>query len=217
MEPVPRKNKLHDSKPDTPVGVSSADRSIKGAGWQAASVIAIVACALVLALIIKAFLFQPYIVDGQSMETTLQNNDRLLVNKIPRTIARIDGQAYVPRRGDIIIFNQSGLPGYVGQKQLIKRVIGLPGDHVVIKNGSIVIYNSAHPHGFNPDTSDGYHIAAAITVGDIDLKLATGQIFVCGDNRNNSEDSRYFGPVNVNSVVGKLMLRILPLNKAERF
>lgn len=184
---------------------------------QIASILVIVAAAFLLAFLIKTFLFQPYIVDGQSMETTLQNSDRLIVNKIPRTVARIDGHAYVPHRGDIIVFNQSNLPGYIGQKQLIKRVIGLPGDQLVIKNGKITIFNSAHPKGFNPDTTGNYRITAPITTGDIDLKLKANQVFVCGDNRDNSEDSRYFGPVNVDSIVGKLAFRILPLGKAQHF
>lgn len=184
---------------------------------QIASILAIVAIAFLLAFLIKAFLFQPYIVDGQSMEATLQNSDRLIVNKIPRTVARIDGHAYVPHRGDIIVFNQSNLPGYTGQKQLIKRVIGLPGDQLVVKNGKITIYNSVHPKGFNPDTTGSYRITAPITTGDINLKLKANQVFVCGDNRDNSEDSRYFGPVDVGNIVGKLAFRILPLGKAQHF
>jgi len=184
---------------------------------QIGSVVVVVAIAAVLAFSIKAFLFQPYIVDGQSMETTLQNNDRLVVNKIPRTLSRLDGHAYLPHRGDIIVFNQSNLPGYVGQKQLIKRVIGLPGDHLVIKDGKITIYDSAHPRGFDPDTSGRYRIVAPITTGDIDLTLRPNQIYVCGDNRDFSLDSRYFGPVNVQNIVGKLVVRILPLGNAQRF
>ena len=184
---------------------------------QIASILAIVAVALAMVFLIKYFVFQPYIVDGQSMETTLNNSDRLIVNKVPRTLARIDGHAYVPHRGDIIVFNQDNLPGYQGEKQLIKRVIGLPGDNLVVKDGKITIYNGAHPSGFNPDTSGDYRIAAPITSGDISLKLKANQIFVCGDNRDNSEDSRYFGPVDINNVVGKLVLRIMPLGSAQRF
>jgi len=215
--------RVRHTKPDNALETSANTESKlrlespTSASGQIVSVAIVLASAILLALLIKAFLFQPYIVDGQSMETTLQDNDRLIVNKIPRTIARIDSHAYIPQRGDIIIFNQSGLPGYTGEKQLIKRVIGLPGDHVVIKDGAITIYNASDPHGFNPDTSLHYRISSPITIGDIDLTLGQNQIFVCGDNRNNSEDSRYFGPVNVNNVVGKLALRILPLGQAERF
>ncbi len=162
---------------------------------------------------------QSYQVDGESMETTLQNNDRLIVDKLPRTLARITHHAYIPARGNIIIFNQSGLPdsGPSGQKQLIKRVIGLPGERLVIKDGHITIYNRAHPEGFNPDTTTGYHIAATTTSGNVDITLGANQIFVNGDNRPNSEDSRFFGPVNADQIVGRLVLRLLPINEIEKF
>jgi signal peptidase I len=151
------------------------------------------------------------------METTLQDHDRLIVDKIPRTWARLTHHEYVPKRGDIIVFNQSGLPDVYYQKQLIKRVIGLPGERVVINNGSITIFNRDHPAGFNPDSSGLYHIAAASTEGNIDVSLQSNEIFVCGDNRDNSEDSRYFGPVNVSTIVGKLVVRILPINNTKTF
>jgi signal peptidase I len=173
--------------------------------------------AFLIAILLNTFIIQSYQVDGQSMEPTLQNNDRLIVNKIPRTIARIDGRQYVPHRGDIIIFNQEGLPGFVGPKQLIKRVIGLPGEHVVVKDGKITIFNSSHPQGFNPDATGDYHISAPSTMGQVDQHLKQDQLFVCGDNRPNSEDSRFFGPINTSQVVAKLVLRILPIGNAQSF
>lgn len=184
---------------------------------EAFSTLLIFIAAILLAVFVKSYIIQPYVVDGQSMEMTLQDHDRLLVNKLPRTIARLDGHAYVPKRADIIIFNQSGLPGYSGSKYLIKRVIGLPGDHVVLKGGVLTIYNSTRPKGFQPDNSLGYHINASSTIGETDLHLGQNQLFVCGDNRNNSEDSRYFGPITTDQIVGKLSFRILPLSKAQHF
>lgn len=183
------------------------------------STILLLAIAPLIAFAITAFALQSYQVDGESMETTLQNNDRLIVNKVPRTLARITRHAYIPHRGDIIIFNQANLPdsSFGETKQLIKRVIGLPGEHVVVKDGKITIYNSSHPNGFNPDTSTGYHINATTTVGDVDITLQSNEVFVCGDNRPNSEDSRYFGPISANNIVGKLVLRLLPINKTKEF
>ena len=163
------------------------------------------------------FIIRSYVVEGQSMATTLQNGDRLLINKVPRTLARITGNNYIPRRGDIVIFNQSGLfAGSTSQKQLIKRVIGLPGERVVVKNGTLSIYSKDYPSGFEPDKTGLYSITDT-TPGDVDITLNAGEIFVCGDNRNNSEDSRYFGPLSAEQIVGKLTLRFLPLNKAQRF
>jgi len=175
----------------------------------------LLATALGIAILLNTFVIQSYQVDGQSMESTLQNDDRLIVNKIPRSISRITGHQYVPARGDIIIFNQAGLPGYVGEKQLIKRVIGLPGDHVVFKSGETTVYNNAHPAGFDPDASGSYHVGTGQSCGDADAVLKNNEIFVMGDNRANSEDSRCFGPIATNQIVAKLVLRILPLNNAH--
>jgi signal peptidase I len=187
-------------------------------GWRnILSTIGLFASAFLIAILLNTFVIQSYQVDGESMEPTLQNDDRLLVNKLSRTLARVDGRQYVPKRGDIIIFNQASLPGFVGQKQLVKRVIGLPGDRVVVKDGKITIYNSAHPDGFNPDTTGDFHISAPITSGETDNTLQKDELFVCGDNRANSEDSRFFGPIKTDQVVAKLVLRILPLSKAQSF
>jgi len=173
--------------------------------------------AFLIAILLNTFVIQSYQVDGESMQNTLMNNDRLIVNKIPRTSARIDGHQFVPKRGDIIIFNQAGLPGYIGEKQLVKRVIGLPGEHVVVGDGHITIYNKQHPEGFDPDKAGIYHIDAKVTSQNYDGVLGPNQLFVCGDNRPNSEDSRYFGPISTDQVVAKLVLRILPLNKTQKF
>jgi signal peptidase I len=169
-------------------------------------------------IFIQSFLFRTYQVDGQSMETTLQNGDRLVIDKIPRTLAYITGHAYIPHRGDIIIFNESGLVfGSQKDKQLIKRVIGLPGERVVVKDGIVTVYNQSYPSGYQPDSSGLYQIDATTTIGNVDITLKTGEIFVCGDNRGNSEDSRYFGPVKAQKIVGKLSVRVFPISKAQRF
>lgn len=165
-----------------------------------------------------AFLIQSYQVEGQSMVPTLQNNDRLIVNKLPRSIAHLTKHPYVPHRGDIIVFNQSGLDFNPKiQKQLIKRVIGLPGERIVINGGAITVYNQAHPEGFNPDKAGLYQISSPQTPGNVNITLKSDQIFVAGDNRTNSEDSRYFGPITIDKISGKLVLRILPLNKTNAF
>jgi signal peptidase I len=183
------------------------------------STIGLFLLAPIIALSIAAFVIQSYQVDGQSMETTLQDHDRLIVDKAQRTWARLTHHHYLPNRGNIIIFNQAGLPdaGSSTEKQLIKRVIGLPGERVVVKDGNVAIYNSEHPNGFNPDTATGYKISAKYTPGSVDLTVPKDSIFVLGDNRTNSEDSRYFGPVKLDNIVGKLLLRLLPLDKLQKF
>ncbi|MBI4034401.1 signal peptidase I [Candidatus Saccharibacteria bacterium] len=187
--------------------------------WRSmSSTIGLLLLAPLIAWLISAFALQSYQVDGQSMETTLSNGDRLIVDKVPRTWSRITNHAYIPQRGDIMIFNAPvTIGGFGGQKQLIKRVIGLPGERVVIKRGAVTVYNQASPKGFNPDRSDSYQITSSRTTGDVDIKLDNDEVFMLGDNRANSEDSRFFGPVPVKDIVGKLALRILPLSKVDKF
>jgi signal peptidase I len=186
------------------------------------STIGILLLAPLIAVFLTVFVFQSYQVDGPSMEQTLQNNDRLIVWKLPRTWSRITGHQYVPKRGDVIILNESGLSSIGSSndtKQLVKRVIGLPGDHIVIKNNILTVYNTEHPDGFQPDATLPYGQNGAIppTTNNLDVLLGSTQLFVCGDNRPNSLDSRTFGPIETNQVVGKLVARILPLNKFEKF
>ncbi|TAH34238.1 signal peptidase I [Candidatus Saccharibacteria bacterium] len=186
------------------------------------STIGVLLLAPLIAVLLTMFVFQSYQVDGPSMQETLHNNDRLIVWKLPRTWARITGHQYVPKRGDIIIFSQSNLSQYgdaADSKQLVKRVIGLPGDHVVVKDGVITVYNKEHPNGFQPDATLPYGKDGAIptTSDNVDVTLKDDQLFVSGDNRSNSLDSRIFGPISTDQVIGKLVVRILPLSQAERF
>lgn len=195
-------------------------RSGSGGGWRSAlSTIAILIIAPLIALTLTAFVFQSYEVDGPSMETTLQNHDRLIVVKVPRTISRITHHPYVPQRGDIVIFSKVEDFDFNGtqERQLIKRVIGLPGDRVVVKDNVLTVYNKEHPGGFQPDRTMAYGKVITTTTGSIDITVPANQVFVCGDNRTNSLDSRSFGPVPVNAIVGKLVLRIFPFSQAESF
>lgn len=185
------------------------------------STIGVLAAALLVAFALISWVFQSYEVEGPSMQTTLQNQDRLIVWKASRTVARITHHQYVPNRGDIIIFIESGLSGYgqTDSKQLIKRVIGLPGDRVVVANGSLTIYNSTHPNGFQPDKAAawGKVIDESSDTHNIDVTLGPNQLYACGDNRPNSLDSRTFGPITTDQIVGKLVLRILPLSQSQKF
>jgi signal peptidase I len=185
------------------------------------STLGILLTAVLVALFIITFVFRSYQVDGTSMLNTLQNGDKLIIWKVPRTWASVTHHPYIPKRGDIIVFTETGLAqfGQENTKQLIKRVIGLPGDQVVLKNGNYTIYNAAHPNGFDPDKTLAYGKDNSIpyTSGSINIKLGPDQLFVSGDNRPDSLDSRYFGPINANQVIGQLILRVFPINHAEVF
>lgn len=209
-EPV---NRLPDEPPPKP-------KNKLGENWKSiASTLAIIVVAPLIALILTLFVFQSYEVDGPSMETTLQNSDRLIVYKVPRTWARITGHAYIPKRGDIIIFSKSENYefGANSKKQLIKRVIGLPGDRVVVKDGVVTLYNAQKPDGFNPDNLYPYGKVIVTTPGTVDVTVGKDEVFVAGDNRPNSLDSRSFGAISANDIIGKLVLRVYPLSKAEKF
>lgn len=183
------------------------------------STLAVLLVAPLIAVFLTVFVFQSYQVDGQSMETTLFHNDRLVVWKMPKTWSKITGHPYIPNRGDIVVFTEPTL-GQFGQdpsKQLIKRVIGLPGERVVVRDQTLTVYNKEHPEGFVPDKTLPYGDVIKGTGMDNEWMVGSDQIFVAGDNRGNSLDSRTFGPIDTSNIVGKLVIRVLPLDDIKRF
>lgn len=170
-----------------------------------------------LAIFITSHVFHSYEVDGASMETSLQNGDRLIVYKLPKTIANLTDKEYIPHRLDIIIFDRPAeiaAPNSV--KHLIKRVVGLPGERVVVKEGVITVYNNENPNGFNPDDGQAYTGGFDRTVGNVDVTVGPEEVFVVGDNRNNSTDSRVFGPISVELIVGKATARFVPVGNMKK-
>jgi signal peptidase I len=213
--PVPHVMPEDASKPDR------KPSKHKGFFHELSSTLVILGSAFAIALLLIAYVFQSYAVDGPSMQVTLHDKDRLIVWKVPRTWARITHHQYVPNRGDIVIFEQSGLSefGQEDKRQLIKRVIGLPGERVVVQSGVVTVYNSEYPDGFEPDKTLPYSKETTIpsTSGNIDITLADNELFVNGDNRPDSLDSRAFGPITTDQIVGKLLARILPVGDAQLF
>lgn len=171
--------------------------------------------AVILVAIIQLFFFQSYKVFGSSMFSTLHDGDRLIISKIGKTVSNLKHRPYQPKRGDIIVFVDPQNPAI----QLIKRVIGLPGERVVVKNGKITVYNKRNPNGFNPDDAP-YGKDLPPTSGNVDITVGKDHLFVSGDNRtgSNSLDSRNeLGTVPEQNVVGKLELRIWPFSRAKFF
>lgn len=228
VNPNPPAAPATQSEPAAPVGLTPAEEQTPDpapdhpSAWrEILSTLGILALAFLVAVFLIAFVFRSYQVDGPSMETTLQNQDKLIIWKVPRTWARITHHQFVPKRGDVIVFQESGLSSY-GQedsKQLIKRVMGLPGERVVVKDNVLTIYNKDNPNGFQPDKTLEYnkdnHIP--LTSGDVDITLSDNELFVCGDNRPDSLDSRTFGPIKTSQVVGQLILRVFPINEIKSF
>lgn len=153
---------------------------------------------VVIAFFITLFI-RPTLVQGKSMYPTLNPNDYLIVNKIAY-------KSDMPKKGDIVIF-KSDLKREDGKtKDLIKRVIGLPGDHIVVENGEVYL---------NDLKLDEKYINGNFTQGDVDLTIPKDYLFAMGDNRPNSLDSRSssVGLVSKDKLVGKAFLRLFPFNK----
>lgn len=205
---------------ETP-SVSAADPPKQGGGLRDfLSVVGVLASALVLAFVLINYVFQSYQVEGPSMQQTLQDRDHLVVWKLDKTFAGLRGKDYIPQRGDIVIFDPpataSGTvpPG----EQLIKRVIALPGERVVFSGTQVTVYNTDRPDGFNPDTELPYgKLLRNDQPSSYEVTVPDGQVVVAGDNRDNSRDSREFGPVPSDKIVGRLLVRVLPLNTFKRF
>ncbi len=171
----------------------------------------------VLALFMILFVFQSYVVDGSSMEPTLQNGNRVFILKLPHSIATARDKQWIPDRHEIIVFKKPNDPSV----QLIKRVIGLPGDRVTIQDEHFVIYNAEHPEGFNPDANTEYVSSLPPTSGELPkegITVGQNQLFVTGDNRapGNSFDSRNgVGLVPTQNIVGRLWIRYFPLSELK--
>lgn len=160
---------------------------------------------IILVKLVQAFLIQPFIVDGASMLPTYHNQEFLLVDKFTY---RVD----TPKRGDVIIFKlyENNDNPYEG-KHLIKRVIGKPGERVVVKNGVTRIYNKENPNGFIIEEP---FVNYKETNKDVDVTLDEDHYFVMGDNRSQSYDSRDWGPLPVSQIKGQVLFRVYPFKQA---
>lgn len=190
--------------------------------------------AIVIAIVIKYFLCTPTIVQMDSMYPTLVQGDRLLLSRIPKTFKQM------PERGDIITFEAPSVERYqegeadtenpiakyeneptnifskftyyvleIGKKSFIKRVIGLPGDHVQIIDGKVYINEEELDESSYLDKS----VSTSIFGQFYDITVPENSVFVLGDNRAVSEDSRSFGCVPLEKIESKVVIRFWPLNK----
>lgn len=170
----------------------------------------IVIVSLIFALIIRKFIFSPIIVEGPSMQPTLYSQDQMIVNKFTYYFNE-------PERFDVIVFHASE------QKDFIKRVIGLPGEHVMIEDGVLYIDHEPVEQPFLEQSSENHHFysvnTADYTLEDEDgneTRIPEGYLFVLGDNRHNSTDSRHdLGLVPIDEVVGKTHLIYWPPKRMQ--
>ncbi len=197
---------------------ASEPSSIKN-GWRnVASTVLLLISAPILAVLMTVYVFQSYEVFGLSMDTTLQDGDRLVVQKFSKNWAKLRGVDYVPQRGEIIVFDKpASLASTNEVKHLIKRVLALPGEQVVVANNKITIYNQENPEGFNPDDGEEWAKDIIATPGNVNITVGQREFFAVGDNRTNSQDSRAFGAVSIDSITGVAKLRFIPINMFESF
>jgi len=170
--------------------------------WE---VIKIAAVALAIIVPVRYYLFQPFFVKGASMEPSFDDGDYVLIDEITYRFRD-------PQRGEVIIFRSP----QDRSQFYIKRVIGLPGEQVQIKNSQVTIFNEQNPEGLLLNESN-YLESDALTLGSLKAKVARNEYFVLGDNRSHSSDSRLWGAVNKNLITGRVLLRAWPLDKITKF
>lgn len=178
------------------------------------NLITFIAVVVIGALLVNAFVLRSYGVVGRSMEDTMHDGERIIVNQLPKTWAQIQNIDYLPERGEIIVFQNARGTHRDEERYIVKRVIAFAGERVVVKDGKITIYNDDNPDGFNPDESLKDQPRTP-TSGDVDMIVPVKTIFVAGDHRdgNNSLDSRNgLGTVPVYDVIGPVSIRWWPLN-----
>lgn len=186
------------------------------------SLVIFVVCVIIGTILINTYVFRSFNVVGPSMESTLYTGDRLIVNRIPVTIAQIQGKSYVPQRGQIIVFKNPHYSLGLEDEYIVKRVIAFPGEHVTIQDGHYVVYNAQYPAGFNPDDMN-HGEPGSPTSGEADVVVPDKELFVSGDHRqgNFSYDSRNgssgLGTIPYYDVVGPVDMRIFPFNKIRSF
>lgn len=164
----------------------------------------VLALALAIIIPVRYFLFQPFIVTGQSMQPNFHQGEYLIIDEISYRF-------FSPSRGDVAVIHSP----VDNSEYFIKRIIGLPGETVEIKNGTVVIKNSSHPEGLT--LVESYIPPEVATFGNIKVTLSKDQFYVLGDNRLASSDSRYFGPIKGGTIVGRVLIRAFPFGKFTAF
>jgi signal peptidase I len=168
----------------------------------------LIVAALVIAFLIKTFLFQAFYIPSESMVPTLKVGDRVLVNKLSYDLHDV-------HRGDIVVFKAPPQAEAGNIKDLVKRVVGLPGDVVEARDDSGALCDTESHAGIchvyvNDRRLDEPYVHGQTTLNMPRLKVPAGHYFMMGDNRTASRDSRYFGTVAKSSLIGRVFVRIWP-------
>jgi signal peptidase I len=192
---------LHTTDAGTPTQTGAPHTPVDGDASSTRSLIIYTIAALGLAFFIRFFIAAPYVVSGASMVPTFYDYHYLIIDRVTYGFEE-------PQRGDVIVLD---LPQDTS-RALIKRVIGLPGETVSLEGNDVIISNAAHPNGFKLDES---YIDPNNFGGPTDTKITLGpdQFYVLGDNRRVSADSRSWGVLPREDIVGRAVLRLFPFDK----
>ncbi len=177
----------------------------KGAGiveW-----IAVIVGAILLALVVKVFLLQAFFIPSLSMYPTLHEGDRVLVNKLSYRMHDVN-------RGDVIVFERPASETTSNIPDLIKRVVGLPGESIVIEDGAVFVDGERLKESYLTDGTVTSTVNAPNKCSaQAPCVVPQGQVWVMGDNRGDSRDSRYFGPIDESSIVGRAFITVWPIGR----
>jgi signal peptidase I len=157
------------------------------------SLIEIVLLLVIVVLPIRFFLFEPFLVKGQSMEPNFHNFDYLIVDKLTYSFRS-------PQRGEVVVFK----PPFDDKVYYIKRIVGLPLEKLVIEESKITVFNKEHRQGFVLNEA---YLRNHYTSGKIEVNLGPDEYFVLGDNREVSYDSRKWGSVKRERIVGRVVFQ----------
>ena len=165
-------------------------------GGAVREILTFIVLAVVIVVPIRFFIAQPFVVEGESMHPTFESGDYLVVDELTYHLSE-------PKRGDVVIFRYPGDPSVF----YIKRIIGLPGETVHIDHGKTSI---SKKDGSTVILNESYVVAEDATYS-LDSTLGNDQFFVMGDNRPRSSDSRVWGPLPRQNLVGRAFIRLLPI------
>lgn len=211
---------MDDLKKDNETQKITEDQYI-GVGGFILEVIKIILLAFFIIMPIRVFIFQPFFVQGASMEPNFENEQYLIINEFgfKKTTIGFDNINFFSvnpfrqiERGKVLVFRYPKDT----KKYFIKRAIGLPGEKIEIRDGTIKIFNAKNPNGFMLDES-AYLASDIRTMGNVAVTLKNNEYFMMGDNRSASSDSRYWGPVTDNLIIGEVLLRAWPLTEIKLF
>ena len=186
------KPKQEDSKPYTGKPSESAYETLRT-----------IVLVLITALVIRSFVAQPFVVEGKSMEPTLHNAEYLIVDKI-------EYRLHDPQRGEIVVFKAPEAP----DQNYIKRIIGMPGETVTIKDKNIFVEGKLIDEQYIANASQSKATAASPENPSffLEQKLGPNEYFVMGDNRDHSSDSRSWGPLPKKNILGRAQVVLFPFS-----